>query len=125
PTARWALPEASVLGFLAIGLLVLSVSVYFRLKRVVLNQPDQAVFGDGDTLLLFALSVYFGIDVVSILSLAAIVFIGQQAFSLLRGRYRLGAPFVPAIFVGTVLTILLARPAGIDLNRIGLDLVHN
>lgn len=116
PAARWAQPAASLFGFMTVCSLVALLGVYFQLKRYLLKSPAQTFLGDGDTLLLFALTVFFGLDVLTIILFAAVAFIVQQALSFVSGAYRAGAPFVPAIFMGTLLTILLPRPPWWDLN---------
>jgi len=124
PTAAWTTPQASLIGFTAIGMLISAVALYFRCKRAVLRQPDQVVFGDGDTLLLLALSIYFGVDVITILALASLLFVLHQGLSSVVDKAGNGAPFVPAIFAGVILTILLPRPAWLDLNRTAIHFLH-
>jgi prepilin signal peptidase PulO-like enzyme (type II secretory pathway) len=124
PAAGWTNPQASLIGFTAMGMLIGAVALYFRCKRAILRQPDQVVFGDGDTLLLLALSLYFGVDVIAILGFASLLFTLHQGLSFVFGKSRNGAPFVPAIFAGVILTILLSRPAWLDLNRAAIHFLH-
>lgn len=102
-TIRWTDPSMALLGFMTVGGVVVILGAYFLLKGKLLQVSHQPFLGDGDTLLLFALSIYFGLDVLTVLFFASLFALGYMAGAKQSKRFAI--PFVPSIFFGCVATI--------------------
>lgn len=117
----------ALMGFLGVSLVVCALYAYHALRTRITPQWTGAravFFGEGDTLVLLALSLYIGTDIVFVMFAASALFVGQSAIQAFcdQGKFEpnkseqtleqtleqpLEQPFVPMIFLGTVITLSL------------------
>lgn len=164
--SAWTRPEGALLGFLLVVSSIALAQAYFYLSSKLCSlfgrtraheesiqtettrteleaalgpvERDRPMFfGSGDTLLLIALSAYFGADVLVILFVAAVLFVLYSLVESISGKRsavvegalgevslgkRSALPFVPFIFAGT--WVLLLLPSGmVDANRIAISIL--
>jgi len=118
--ASWTTPLDGVQG-LALVMTAVSLSwLVVRMTQMIRQQrTGTLLFGDGDVITLIVLSLYFGVDILTILFVACLAFITSHFFSsaiecgLIKsghypvhdknhGEYRAHMPFLPSIYVGCV-----------------------
>lgn len=133
-SSRWTTPSTAFIGAVAICCVIGLSLQTLKLLRKIRGYPNSRVlFGSGDILLLLAISFYVGVDIVMVLFFSCVVMVfvyvspwsytwlakNTGHFCMLNDQGRLaGLPFVPAIFVGLVLTFFLPRSDAMDFNRI-------
>jgi len=115
--ASWTTPTNAFLGIvLTTTITSISWIIVWMNKK---SRLELVIFGDGDTLALIVLALYFGADTIIILGGASLVFTiiclaakGYESFLLKWGHYpeRLykdipALPFMPAIYAGTAIMI--------------------
>jgi hypothetical protein len=120
-------PHFSLVGFFLTSVLIATAvplaKVMMKLRG---RQAPGLVFGDGDVLLLLALSMLFGVDVLLVMAVACLVSMPLQVapqFSQRIARslghfshWSHGAPFIPGIFIGCALTYFAAARYDVSLN---------
>lgn len=107
PDIRWARPDEALIALAMIGALILAITIYGKLRNLWFEK-EPVIFGSGDVLVLMGLSLFFGVDILLVVLLSSVVFITFVLVCRLAwgdaDKYR---PFVPAIFVGAVLMVML------------------
>lgn len=119
--------QFSLVGFVLTSVLIALVVPITKVMLVIRGrQAPGMVFGDGDVLLLLALSMLFGVDVLLVMAVACLVSMPLQVAPQVSQRiarslghfshWSHGAPFIPGIFVGCALTYFAAACYGFSLN---------
>lgn len=119
--------QFSLVGFVLTSVLIATVIPVAKvMMKIRGRQAPGMVFGDGDVLLLLALSMLFGVDVLLVMAVACLVSMPLQLAPQASQRiarslghfphWSHGAPFIPGIFIGCALTYFAAIRYGVSLN---------
>lgn len=119
--------QFSLGGFVLTSVLIATAIPLAKvMMKVRGRQAPGLVFGDGDVLLLLALSMLFGVDVLLVMAVACMVSMPLQLAPQASQRiarslghfpnWSHGAPFIPGIFIGCALTYFAAARYGVSLN---------
>lgn len=134
--ARWSDAESVLFGtFITFAFVSLSIALTKWLMRIT-KKSTSLIFGDGDVLILVALSLYFGVDTLIGLGIGSFFFViaslfSRSYFSLLRKTGHLpvvdhegeGMAFVPFIFIGMLMMVVLNLTHVLNFS-LGIDTLH-
>ena len=130
----WATPVQALTGAFVISVVVMFCElVLIGIAKASNVQTPPLLMGDGDTLVVAALAAYFGMDALAILFVACMVSVPMHLFQsqVQRQWRRLGhhpaqsgraLPFLPAVFIGVVVTAVLVPRFDLSINSLATHL---